>query len=92
LQDNLRLVRRIHEEDLSHGYGAVYLPFALERKYPHANQEWGWQYVFPAERVSSDPASGMVRRHHPDERGLDAAVNAAVRNVHSQYRRGLLRR
>ena len=79
LQDHLRLVRRTHAEDLSHGYGAVYLPFALERKYPQANREWGWQYVFPAERVSTDPASGAVRRHHRDERGLQAAVKAAVR-------------
>jgi integron integrase len=79
LQDHLRLVRRTHDDDLRHGYGAVYLPFALERKYPHANREWGWQYVFPAERVSSDPVSGILRRHHRDERGLQAAVKAAVR-------------
>jgi integron integrase len=79
LQDQLRLVRRTHEEDLSRGYGAVYLPFALERKYPQANREWGWQYVFPAERLSTDPASGIMRRHHRDERGLQAAVKAAVR-------------
>jgi integron integrase len=79
LQDHLRLVRRTYEEDLSRGYGAVYLPFALERKYPAANREWGWQYTFPAERLSTDPRSGVVRRHHRDERGLQAAVKAAVR-------------
>ena len=79
LEDHLRLVRRTHQEDLERGYGAVYLPFALERKYPQANREWGWQYVFPAERLSVDPRSGVIRRHHRDERALQAAVKAAVR-------------
>ena len=79
LQDHLRLVQRTHTEDLSHGAGAVYLPFALERKYPNANREWGWQYVFPSERLSTDPRTGVLRRHHRDERGLQAAVKAAVR-------------
>lgn len=79
LEDHLRLVWRTHQEDLERGYGAVYLPFALERKYPQANREWGWQYVFPAERLSIDPRSGVLRRHHRDERALQAAVKAAVR-------------
>jgi integron integrase len=78
LQDHLRLTRRIYNEDLERGHGAVYLPFALERKYPNANREWGWQYVFPANRLSTDPRSCMLRRHHRDERGLQAAVKAAV--------------
>jgi integron integrase len=78
LQDHLRLVQRIHTEDLDRGYGAVHLPFALERKYPNANREWGWQYVFPAERLSTDPRSAVIRRHHRDERSLQAAVKAAV--------------
>lgn len=76
LQDHLRLVQRTHTEDLSQGYGAVHLPFALERKYPNANREWGWQYVFPSDRLSTDPRTGVVRRHHRDERGLQAAVKA----------------
>jgi integron integrase len=79
LQDHLRIVRRTHEEDLVRGYGAVYLPYALERKYPNANREWGWQYVFPADRLSTDPRTGMMRRHHLDESGLQKAVRAAVR-------------
>ena len=53
-----------HEADLKAGYGAVYLPYALERKYPNANKEWGWQYVFPASKLSLDPRSGVTRRHH----------------------------
>lgn len=78
LQDHLRIVARTHREDLEHGYGAVYLPDALARKYPNASREWGWQYVFPADRLSSDPRSGALRRHHLDESGLQKAVRAAV--------------
>lgn len=57
LQDHLRLVKHLHEQDLARGYGAVYLPYALERKYPNAEHEWTWQYVFPANRLSVDPAA-----------------------------------
>jgi integron integrase len=78
LQLHLQLVRRMFDEDVEHGYGTVYLPFALERKYQNANREWGWQYVFPADRLSTDPRGGQVRRHHRDERGLQSAVRAAV--------------
>ncbi|MFL5804038.1 MAG: integron integrase [Roseiflexaceae bacterium] len=79
LQDHLRIVERTHQEDLERGYGAAYLPYALERKYPNASCEWPWQYVFPAERLSADPRTGVVRRHHLDESGLQKAVHAAVR-------------
>lgn len=79
LSDHLRLVRRLHAEDMERGYGAVYLPDALDRKYPKASKEWGWQYVFPAERLSTDPRSGVTRRHHLGERSVQAAVTAAVR-------------
>ncbi len=79
LQDHLRIVKRTHEEDLAKGYGAVYLPYALERKYPNASTEWGWQYVFPANRLSVDPRSGIVRRHHLDESGLQKAIRQAAR-------------
>jgi integron integrase len=79
LQLQLQLVRRTFDEDLEHGHGEVYLPFALERKYQNASREWGWQYVFPSDRLSTDPRGGQLRRHHRDERGLQAAVKAAVR-------------
>ncbi len=79
LQDHLRSVKRLHEEDLVRGFGAVYLPYALERKYPNANREWIWQYVFPSRRLSVDPRSGVVRRHHLHESGLQKAVRAAAR-------------
>jgi len=79
LQEHLLRVKRLHEEDLAKGYGAVYLPDALERKYPNANREWAWQYVFPSQRLSVDPRSGVVRRHHVDESGLQKAVREAAR-------------
>ena len=79
LQEHLQLVKRLHDEDLARGYGSVYLPFALERKYPNADQEWIWQYVFPSNRLSKDPRSGVVRRHHVSESGLQKAVKKAAR-------------
>jgi integron integrase len=79
LKQHLFDVRRLHNQDLEQGLGAVYLPDALERKYPNANREWGWQYVFPADRLSTDPRSGITRRHHADESGLQKAVREAAR-------------
>jgi len=64
---------------LAAGFGQVYLPYALDRKYPNASREWGWQYVFPSDRLSTDPRSGLKRRHHVDESNLQRAVKDAVR-------------
>jgi integron integrase len=80
LQDQLERARVLHEQDLAEGFGDVYLPFALERKYPNAGREWGWQYVFPARKRSTDPRSGKQRRHHPDPKQLQRAVKQAVRD------------
>ena len=77
LQEHLRHVKRIHEGDLAKGYDSVYLPFALERKHPHANREWIWQYVFPASKISKDPRTGAIRRYHVHESGLQKAVRKA---------------
>jgi integron integrase len=77
LQDHLHRVRWQHQQDLAQGYGSVYLPYALERKYPNAERQWIWQYAFPAERISKDPRSETVRRHHLDESGLQKAVKQA---------------
>ena len=64
-----------------HGcFGEVYLPFALERKYPCAAREWLWQYVFPAGRLSEDPRSGKRRRHHYDEQVVQRAMRQALRD------------
>ncbi|MFH0343894.1 MAG: integron integrase [Chromatiales bacterium] len=79
LKNYLEKVRAIHEKDLAEGFGEVYLPFALEKKYQNAAREWGWQYVFPASKRSVDPRSGKERRHHIDEKSLQRAVKSAVR-------------
>ena len=78
LRRHLRRVKTIHEDDRAEGYGAVYLPYALARKYPSAATAWGWQYVFPATRRSADPRSGAVRRHHLAEQAVQRAVRRAV--------------
>ncbi len=64
LKQQLERARQLHQQDLALGYGAVYLPYALERKYPNANREWGWQYAFPSWKRSVDPRATVVRRHH----------------------------
>jgi integron integrase len=69
LKVHLQQVRLQHQQDLTQGYGSVYLPFALERKYPHAGYEWIWQHVFPSDRISKDPRTGIVRRHYLHESG-----------------------
>jgi integron integrase len=87
LQRHLEKMRIQHEEDLAEGFGSVYLPHALERKYPNAAREWGWQWVFPSSRRSVDPrketsselGDAHVGRHHVDESGLQQAVKKAVR-------------
>jgi hypothetical protein len=78
IQQHLQDVRALHARDLEAGAGSVYLPYALERKYPHANRAWVWQYVFPAAKLSRDPRTGMVRRHHTHEQVLQRAVHGAV--------------
>lgn len=78
LTAHLADVRLLHQRDLARGYGAVYLPFALERKYPNAPHDWPWQYVFPADTFARDPRSGVIRRHHVPERSLQHAVRIAA--------------
>ena len=82
LQTHLKRVKTIHENDLSRGYGRVYLPYALSRKYPQADREWGWQYVFPSKSLSKNPRTGEIRRHHIHENSLQKAVKSAARLVH----------
>jgi len=81
LKNHLRKVKEIHEEDLRNGYGSVYLPYAIERKYPNAKYEWAWQYVFPATKISTDPRSGIQRRHHLYDTVIQKAVKQAIRDV-----------
>lgn len=81
LQNQLAEARRVHERDLNAGFGAVWLPDALARKYPAAAREWGWQYVFPASARSVDPRTSKTHRHHLDETVLQRAVKRAVRQA-----------
>jgi len=78
LRTHLVAVRALHEHECQAGRGTVWLPHALERKYPNANREWGWQYVFPAERLSRDPRSRAWHRHHLGEASLQRAFKRAV--------------
>ena len=79
LKLHLAKVKAQHEEDLSKGFGSVEMPGALGRKYPNAEYEWGWQYVFPASQYSRDPRSGVVRRHHLYETSVQKAVRKAAK-------------
>lgn len=81
LKRHLEQVKSIHEKDLADGYGEVYLPYALARKYPKAAKEWGWQYVFPASKRSIDPRSEVIRRHHFDEKALQRTIKRAIRHA-----------
>ncbi|HEV2706258.1 MAG TPA: integron integrase [Pyrinomonadaceae bacterium] len=81
LKRQLRRIKLQHEEDLQRGYGSVYLPYALERKYPNAAREWIWQWVFPASKLSTDPRSEEKRRHHISEDRLQAEVKSAIKRA-----------
>jgi integron integrase len=79
LRRHMERVRDLHAEDLAAGGGGVYLPYALDRKYPNAAKEWHWQYVFPSIKISTDPRSGVKRRHHADEKPTQRALQSALR-------------
>ena len=79
LKQQLLRVKALHERDLREGFGEVYLPYALARKFPHASRDWIWQYVFPSDQLSRDPLSDQLRRHHVSESVLQRAVKDAVR-------------
>lgn len=78
LREQVEKVRLLHHSDLAEGYGSVYIPAALSRKYRHAAREFRWQYVFPSKKPSRDPRTGELRRHHVLESGLQKAVKRAV--------------
>jgi len=81
LRNHLTRVKTLHERDIEEGFGTVYLPYALARKYPKAERDWIWQYVFPARRRSRDPRTGREQRHHIAETVLQRAVKAAIRQA-----------
>jgi integron integrase len=88
LNIHLQSVKILHQQDLQKGYGSVYLPFALERKYPRAKYDWVWQFVFPSGSISKDPPSGEVHRHHLHESSLQKALKQAVRQAGIQKKVG----
>ena len=81
IRRHLQSTKLYHEKDLADGFGSVYLPHALARKYPAAEREWHWQYVFPSQRRSVDPRTATERRHHIDPGSLQKAVKQAVRKA-----------
>lgn len=78
LNAHLKRVKALHEQDLQAGFGAVYLPYALSKKYPYAERDWTWQYVFPSAKLSMNPRSGETRRHHIQDQVIQRAVRQAV--------------
>lgn len=78
LDRHLRMVKAQHETDCAEGVGSVYLPDALSKKYPNAATEWRWQYVFPSTKLSEDPRSGAIRRHHRSDSAVQQAVKKAA--------------
>ena len=81
LKAHLKQVKALHDQDVEEGFGEVYLPYALDRKYPNAAREWGWQYVFPSKNRSVDPRTGVVRRHHVQDQAIQRAIRQAVRDA-----------
>jgi integron integrase len=81
LREQIAHAREVHRGDLANGFGAVWLPYALDRKYPGAAREWAWQYVFPADALSTDPRDGATRRHHLADQAFQRAMKNAVRGA-----------
>ncbi len=92
LREHLRVVRELHRQDLEEGYGRVHLPYALETKYPGAESEWKWQYVFPAAGRSQDPQTGRIGRYHLSERQIQRAFRAADNTQPPRHRANPLSR
>lgn len=86
LTGHLQTVRQIHKQDLEQGYGSVYLPYALAKKYSTADRTWIWQYIFPSYSLSQDPRSGVTRRHHISESTIQKALKKAVQRSGLQKR------
>jgi integron integrase len=81
LQKQLEVAMQQHQADLALGFGEVFLPHALARKYPSAAREWRWQYLFPASRLSVDPRTGQTRRHHLHETGVQRMIKLATQRA-----------
>jgi integrase len=86
IKEKLKKSHVIHQQDLHQGGGSVYLPDALSRKYPNAVKEWKWQYVFASGRLSVDPRSKVVRRHHLYESNLQKQIKKAIQQTNIEKR------
>jgi site-specific recombinase XerD len=81
LERQIDAVRSLHADDLESGFGRVFLPHALERKYPSACHEFVWQWLFPSRQMARDPRTAAVRRHHVSEQFFASAFKRAVRRT-----------
>lgn len=81
LRKHLETVKNQHENDLKAGIGAVLMPFAFDGKHSNAAREWKWQYVFPSSKISRDPRTGKLGRHHLSESGLQKAVKTGLQKA-----------
>jgi integron integrase len=86
LQTQIEAVKTLHEKDISAGFGSVYLPTALSRKYPNADKELRWQYLFPASRIAQDPRTGALRRHHLHQSTVQKVVKRSAEAAGIQKR------
>jgi integron integrase len=86
LRQHILQVQATHRQDLANGFGAVHLPYALEKKYTNAQRDWIWQYLFPAPNLSQDPRTGITQRHHIHETALQKAVKEAAQRAKIQKR------
>jgi integron integrase len=81
LQEQIAKARALHQRDLSEGFGEVWLPGALDAKYPNAPKQWGWQWVFPSVTRSADPRTGNFHRHHLNEASVQKAMSLAAKRA-----------
>ena len=81
LREHLARVKRIHTEDLAKGYGAVHMPYAFAEKYPNAERDWKWQYVFPSSKLADDSDAKTKRRWYTSETSLQRAVRTAAKKA-----------
>jgi integron integrase len=81
LQRHLRHIKLLYEDDIANGFGGVSLPYALAVKYPSAQLEWKWQYIFPSKNITKDPRSDKLKRHHADPSGLQNTVRRAAKST-----------
>ncbi|MEJ2469232.1 MAG: tyrosine-type recombinase/integrase [Campylobacterales bacterium] len=86
LKAQVQYVEELHRQDIDDGYGSVYLPHALERKFPNAQKETKWQFLFPMKSRSTDPRTGIKRRHHILDKSFGRNIKQAAQKAHIHKR------